>query len=76
LRVANLEHKDVLLSMDPEVFFTEPHDDGYPAILIHLAAIDRSRLGQLLRDAWACQAPKSLWSGPPVKKAARRRSRR
>ena len=75
VRVANLEHKDVLLSMDPEVFFTEPHYDGYPAVLIRLAAIDRRRLEQLLRDAWACQAPKSLVGGS-AKPPARKRSRR
>ena len=75
VRVASLEHKDVLLSMDTDVFFTEPHYDGYPAVLIRLAAIDRPRLSQLLREAWECQAPKSLIAetvSAPNKKRKRR----
>src|SRR5262245_5383800 len=39
VRVASLEHKDVLLSMDQDVFFTEPHYDGYAAVMVRLAAI-------------------------------------
>ena len=77
VRVASLEHKDVLLAMDPEVFFTEPHYDGYPAVMIRLAAIDRRMLQLLLREAWAFQAPKSLVAktvSAPKQKHPRRKS--
>src|SRR5438552_15735591 len=30
VRVANLSDKDVLLALDPEKFFTEPHYTGFP----------------------------------------------
>ena len=36
--------KEMLLASDPETFFTEPHNDGFPSILIRLEAIDLSRI--------------------------------
>ncbi len=46
--------------MDPETFFTEPHYDGFPAVLVRLAAVKPRRLEQLIEEAWRCQAPKDL----------------
>jgi hypothetical protein len=60
VRVASLDDKDVLLAMDPKVFFTEPHYDGYPAVMVRLAAVSKKKLEQLIADAWRCQAPKAL----------------
>ncbi|MGC4937435.1 MmcQ/YjbR family DNA-binding protein [Kribbella sp. DT2] len=37
-----------------------PHYNGYPAILVHLNAVDEAELRELLIDAWRIQAPKSL----------------
>jgi hypothetical protein len=51
------EDKEMLLAADPAVYFTEPHYDGYPAILVRLAAIDPVELEELLTDAWRLQAP-------------------
>jgi hypothetical protein len=62
VRVANLDEKAALLAMDPERFFTEPHYNGYPAILIRLAAIEPPLLEELITSAWHCSAPKSLKS--------------
>jgi hypothetical protein len=45
------------------VFFTEPHYDGYPAILVRLPAIDLGLLGVILADAWRSRAPKRLLGG-------------
>src|SRR4051794_33444161 len=39
VRVANLAEKDLILSSDSKKFFTEPHYNGYPAVLVRLAAI-------------------------------------
>lgn len=36
VRVASLEAKEFLLSLDPNKFFTEPHYDGFPAVLVRL----------------------------------------
>lgn len=60
VRVANLQEKDLLISMQPAKFFTEPHYNGYPAVLVRLDAVDAVELEALITDAWKCQAPKSL----------------
>ena len=39
LRTPDLDMKDVLLASDRGVFFTIPHFDGYPAVLIRLGKI-------------------------------------
>ena len=66
VRVPSLDDKEVLLAADPAVFFTEPHYDGYPAVMVRLAAITPARLKPLIEQAWRCQAPKALvkeWEG-------------
>jgi len=60
VRVANELEKQALLSLDPDVFFTEPHYDGYAAVLVRLAAIDLELLEKVVTDAWRCKAPKRL----------------
>lgn len=60
VRVAHELEKEALLEMDPAVFFTEPHYDGYPAILVRLAPIDLGMLEKILTDGWRIQAPKRL----------------
>ncbi len=59
-RVANLDDKEILLALDPEKFFTEPHYNGFPAVLIRLAAITVGELRPIITEAWRCQAPKDL----------------
>jgi hypothetical protein len=58
VRVASELDKDALIDMDPRVFFTEPHYDGYAAILIRLDVIDEAMLEKLLADSWRLRAPK------------------
>lgn len=52
--------KLALVAEDPAVFFTTPHFDGYPIVLVRLEAISRRRLGELVAEAWATQAPDTL----------------
>jgi hypothetical protein len=68
VRVANLAEKDLMLQLEPERFFTEPHYNGYPAVLIHLPLMSVRELRPILEEAWRCQAPKELTGA----KAARR----
>jgi hypothetical protein len=42
------------------VYFTTPHFDGYPAVLVNLAKIDELGLRELIVEAWLTQAPKRL----------------
>jgi hypothetical protein len=58
--VADLGEKDALLASDPSKFFTTPHYDGYPAVLVDLAAIDVEELRELITDSWRLKAPKRV----------------
>jgi hypothetical protein len=69
LRVANLDDKEFLLRSDPEKFFTEPHYDGFPAVLVRLAAVPARELKPLIVESWRCQAPRELL--PPDEKLSR-----
>src|SRR5579863_9646344 len=60
VRVAGQAGKGMLLAADASKFFTEPHYNGYPAVLIRLAAICEDELRELITDAWRCQAPRDL----------------
>lgn len=59
-RVEHLVAKEALLADDPEVFFTTPHFDGYPAILVHLDRIAVEDLEEVIVEAWLARAPKRL----------------
>ena len=73
VRTADEGEKLALIEEDPDVFFTTPHFNGYPAILVRLDAIDVDRLTELLTEAWFVQAPKRLAAeflnsaSPPVR---------
>jgi hypothetical protein len=60
VRVADELDKHTLIEMDPPVFFTEPHYDGYPAVMVRLPAIDPDLLGVVITNAWRYRAPKRL----------------
>jgi hypothetical protein len=59
-RVADEGVKFALIADDPDVYFTTPHFDGYPAVLVRLAEISLSELSELVTEAWLAQAPKTL----------------
>ncbi len=61
VQVADLEEKEMLLASDDgSKIFTEPHYNGYAAVLVRLEAIEVDELTELLTDAWRCQAPAAL----------------
>jgi hypothetical protein len=60
IRISHDSEKESLIEMDRAAFFTEPHYNGFPAILVRLAAVDPAMLEKLLTDAWRIQAPKRL----------------
>ena len=60
VRVADEGVKFALIADQPELYFTTPHFDGYPAVLVKLAAIDEGGLRELIVEAWLTQAPKRL----------------
>lgn len=60
IRVRNNAEKEMLVEAEPEKFFTEPHYNGFPAVLVRLAAVDAAELEALLINGWRCQAPVAL----------------
>jgi hypothetical protein len=62
-RVADLGEKEVMLADDRGVYFTTPHFNGYPAVLMRipdLARIDRDELRDLVAEAWLTRAQKRV----------------
>jgi hypothetical protein len=59
-RVEHLVAKEALLADDPAVYFTTPHFDGYPAVLVRLDRIGLEDLNELIVEAWLARAPKRL----------------
>ena len=62
-RVADVDVKELMLADDRGVFFTTPHFNGYPAVLMRiptLERIDRDELRDLVVDAWLTRAQKRV----------------
>lgn len=59
-RVAHLGAKAALLAADPSVYFTTPHFDGYPAVLVRLDRISLDELETVMVEAWLARAPAPL----------------
>jgi hypothetical protein len=62
-RVADLGVKELLLSDARGAYFTTPHFDGYPAVLVRIARLgelDREELADLVAEAWLTRAPKRV----------------
>jgi hypothetical protein len=53
-----------MIASDPVKFFTEPHYNGYPAVLVRLDEVTVADLKPLIADAWRCQAPKDAAARP------------
>ncbi len=60
VRVPDLEDCEALLRGDPDVFFSTPHYDGWPYVLVRLERVAPTQLAELIEDAWRVQAPKRL----------------
>ncbi len=75
VRVRNQGEKAALLGADPDAFFTEPHYNGFPAVLVRLRAVSTPLLRKLIVEAWRCQAPPELVKDGAVSQRIRRRPR-
>jgi hypothetical protein len=62
-RVADQDEKDLLLADDRGLFFTTPHFNGYPAVLVRIPTLEqmsREELRDLVVDAWMSRAQKRV----------------
>jgi hypothetical protein len=58
--VEHLVAKEALLADESGVFFTTPHFDGYPMVLVQLDQIGSDDLREVIVEAWLVRAPERL----------------
>ena len=58
--VEHLIAKEAVLADESGVFFTTPHFDGYPVVLVRLPEIELDLLEEVVTEAWLARAPKRL----------------
>jgi len=56
----DFDDRDMLIAIEPEIFFTNNHFRGYAYVLVRLPAIDAERLAPLVEKSWRHTAPKRL----------------
>ncbi|GAB3290679.1 MmcQ/YjbR family DNA-binding protein [Pseudoclavibacter terrae] len=57
---ADLGEREALLQGEPDAFFTTPHYDGHPSVLVRLEEVTEARLGEVLQEAWRARATKRI----------------
>jgi hypothetical protein len=60
VRTVDLADKEALLASGDQAYFTEPHYNGFPAVLVRLPLVEPAALEELLVDAWRTLAPADL----------------
>jgi hypothetical protein len=76
VRVASLDERARLIAADPKKFFTEPHYEGFPAVLVRLDEVSVKDLERLIPEAWRCQASIDLVKAQTPEADTRRRGAR
>jgi len=56
----DLDDRDMLIAIEPEIFFTNDHFRGYAYVLVRLPRIEAERLAPLVLKSWRYAAPKRL----------------
>ena len=56
----DLEEKEAILAEARPGFFTIPHFNGFPAVLVQLDVVGDAELRDALVDAWLAKAPPAL----------------
>jgi hypothetical protein len=71
VRVTDLGEREALLQGQPDAFFSTPHYDGHPYVLVRLEAVDPDELAELVEEAWRIRAPKRLVADYDARQAGR-----
>ena len=58
--VESEEEKHALIEAEPAKFFSTPHYDGQPIVLVRLEAVDRQEAEELVTESWRLRAPRTL----------------
>jgi hypothetical protein len=59
-RVLDVPDQVALVRGQPDVFFTTPHYDGWPYVLVNTETVTQEQLAELVEDAWRIRASKKL----------------
>jgi hypothetical protein len=54
------DKKALLLRSGEPAFYTTPHYDGYPAVIVNLKKVKRATLIELVTESWRRKAPLKL----------------
>ena len=68
--VADFEQRDALLAEEPDIYYTKPHYEAYPVVLVRLSRVTRDALEDLLRGAHRIVSRR-----PPARRGSRKRRR-
>lgn len=60
VRTPTVAEKQMLVEAEPEICFTTPHFNGFPAVLVWLNRVSEDELRELIVEAWLTQAPRRL----------------
>lgn len=58
--VGSVDEKIALVDAEPAKFFTTPHYDGDPILLVHLDSVDRAEAAELIEESFRLRAPRRL----------------
>jgi len=58
--VSDMGEKQALLASGSDAYFTTPHYEGSPIVLVNLAKIDLAELRELITDSWLIKASPKL----------------
>ncbi len=58
--VESEDEKHALIDSEPDKFFTTPHYDGHPIVLVRLGAVDEDETRELITESWRFRAPPTL----------------
>ena len=60
LTVSGMEHRDMLLEMDPKTYFITDHYKSFPGVLVRLERVTQEEVRAMLERRWRAMAPKKL----------------
>ena len=66
--VSDMGEKQALLTSGSDAYFTTPHYEGSPIVLVNVDKIDLAELRELITDSWRIKAP----TAAPVRSAIAR----
>jgi hypothetical protein len=56
----DVDEKAALIASEPTTFFSTPHHDRHPTVLIRLSELEADELWEVLSDSWRVRAPQKL----------------